>query len=83
MDPVYVVLIISFGLIFMATATITICALPGWIKIPYSYNDILDWITRVDSQIVPYLKRVEFIRDELLLASKNEFDIINSVFFLN
>ncbi len=51
------------------------------IKIPYSYNDILDWITRVDSQIVPYLKRVEFIRDELLLASKNEFDIINlSVF---
>jgi hypothetical protein len=51
------------------------------IKIPYSYNDILDWITRVDSQIVPYLKRVEFIRDELLIASKNEFDIINlSVF---
>lgn len=41
MDPVYVVLIISFGLIFMATATITICALPGWIKIPNSYLKIL------------------------------------------
>ena len=41
MDPIYVILIAIFAVIFLATATLTICALPGWIKIPDNYLKIL------------------------------------------
>lgn len=51
------------------------------IKIPNSHKDILSWIGRVDSQVVPYLMRVEHARNEFLIASKNEFDIINEEIF--
>ncbi|MBI1932403.1 MAG: DUF3800 domain-containing protein [Ignavibacteriales bacterium] len=51
------------------------------VKIPFSYIDIFEWISRVDSQVTPYLKRVEYARDEFLLASKNEYDIIDHKVF--
>ena len=38
---IYFILITIFGAIFLATAIITVCALPGWIKIPNSYLKIL------------------------------------------
>ena len=43
MNPhtVYTVLIVVFILIFLATAVLTICALPGWIKINNNYLKIL------------------------------------------
>jgi Protein of unknown function (DUF3800) len=58
-------------------AGVIIASTERGIKIPYSYNDIYEWITRVDSQVVPYLKRVEYARDEFLIASQNEYDIID------
>ncbi|MBI9060260.1 MAG: DUF3800 domain-containing protein [Labilibaculum sp.] len=51
------------------------------IKIPHSNEDMINWIKRVDSQIVPYLKRVENARNELLIESKNEFDIVKDEIF--
>ena len=41
MDPIYTVLIIIFIVIFLATAALTLCALPGWVKIPNNYLKIL------------------------------------------
>lgn len=41
MNPVYIILIAIFILIFLATAILTICALPGWIKVPDNYLKIL------------------------------------------
>lgn len=41
MNPVYIVLIVVFIVIFLTTAILTICALPGWIKIPDNYLKIL------------------------------------------
>jgi hypothetical protein len=37
MDTIFVVLISLFIVIFLATAVLTLCALPGWIKIPDNY----------------------------------------------
>jgi hypothetical protein len=41
MDTIYIILIVIFIIIFLATAVLTICALPGWIKIPNNYLKIL------------------------------------------
>ncbi|MCL2246145.1 MAG: hypothetical protein FWC10_03425 [Lentimicrobiaceae bacterium] len=41
MHPIYLALTIIFIVIFLATAVLTICALPGWVKIPDTYFKIL------------------------------------------
>jgi len=41
LDPIYIVLIVIFVVIFLATAVLTLCALPGWIKIPDNYLKVL------------------------------------------
>lgn len=48
------------------------------VKIPYRTQDIRDWIDRVNSQVVPYLRRIEDARRQILIASKNQYDIIDS-----
>lgn len=47
------------------------------VKIPYCEQDITDWIDRVNSQIVPYLRRIEDARRDLLIASHNQYDIVD------
>ena len=48
------------------------------IKIPYNTYDIKEWIDRSESQIVPYIKRIERVSYSLLLATNNEYDIVKS-----
>jgi hypothetical protein len=47
------------------------------VKIPYDAGDIHKWVDRVNSQIVPYLKKFEKARNEMLVASSNKYDIID------
>ena len=53
------------------------------VKIPFNSSDLHDWINRANSQIVPYLKRLEIARTTILIASHNEFDIVNPVEYPN
>lgn len=48
------------------------------VKIPHNYQDILTWINRVNTLVVPYLQRVDNARDELLIASKSKLDILDT-----
>lgn len=47
------------------------------VKIPHRAQDIRDWIDRVNSQVVPYLRRIEDARRQMLIASLNRYDIID------
>jgi hypothetical protein len=47
------------------------------IKIPYDVQDLLDFVQRVNSQVVPYLKRLQVTRKHFKLASNGELDIVN------
>lgn len=46
------------------------------VKIPFRASDLHDWIERANSQIVPYLTRVETARNTILIASHNQYDIV-------
>jgi len=46
------------------------------IKIPLNTSDILRFVELVDSQVIPYLHRLELIRNHFLLASDGEWDIL-------
>jgi len=54
-----------------------ICSTERGVKIPYDSQDIRMWVDRVNSQVVPYLKRLEKARNDFLIASDNEYDIVN------
>ncbi len=58
-----------------------ICATERGVKIPFDSQDIHMWVDRVNSQVVPYLKRLEKARNDFLIATKNEYDIINQNVF--
>jgi len=48
------------------------------IKLPYSVSDLKDFVTTVNSQVVPYLKRLVLCRRHFLLATNGELDIVNA-----
>jgi len=45
-------------------------------KIPRSYADLFDFVTRVNSQVVPLLDRLNKARNSYLMASKKEVDLL-------
>lgn len=47
------------------------------VKIPYTADDVSEWINRVNSQIAPYLKRIEDARRTIMIASHNKYDIVH------
>jgi len=51
------------------------------IKIPYNAKDLSDWMQRVESQVAPYLRRVEDARRTILLASNQKYDIAAAAHF--
>lgn len=62
-------------------AGVIIASTDRGVKIPYDSNDFREWINRVNSQIVPYLKRLEKARNTILIASNNQFDIVSLSLF--
>jgi hypothetical protein len=46
------------------------------IKIPYSVSDLRDFVSTVNNQVVPYLKRLELCRKHFLLATNGGLDIV-------
>lgn len=46
------------------------------LKIPYSVSDLREFATMVNSQLVPYLSRLEICREYFLLATNGELDIV-------
>ena len=46
------------------------------IKIPYSVSDLRDFVSTVNNQVVPYLKRLEICRKHFLLATNGGLDIV-------
>jgi len=59
-------------------AGVLLCSTDKGVKIPFSAEDITRWLQRVDSQVVPYLQRVERARRDMLLRSHNRYDILGS-----
>jgi hypothetical protein len=51
------------------------------VKIPFRVKDLRDWIGRANGQVVPYLQRIEEARNKLLIASHNDYDIIDPELF--
>ena len=47
------------------------------IKIPYGVEDLRDYAQRVNSQVIPYLKRLQVTRNHFKLASEGDLDIVN------
>lgn len=60
---------------------VIICSTEKGVKIPYNSEDIFQWVQRASSQVVPYLKRVNQVRTDLLIGSQNEYDIVNPDYF--
>jgi len=46
------------------------------IKIPYGVTDLLDFVSTVNSQVVPYLKRLEICRKHFLMATNGDLDLV-------
>ena len=53
-----------------------ICSTEKGVKIPYDSKDIHYWVDRVNSQVVPYLHRLELCRRHFLMVTKGELDIV-------
>jgi hypothetical protein len=51
------------------------------VKIPYGAADLQAWMARAESQVAPYLRRVEAVRQRILLASHNQHDIADPTVF--
>lgn len=47
------------------------------IKIPYSIHDLRDFVSSVNSKVVPYLHRLEICRDYFRRATEGELDIVD------
>jgi excinuclease UvrABC helicase subunit UvrB len=47
------------------------------IKLPYSVDDLYNFVSMVTSQTVPYLKRLELCRRFFLIATNGELDIVD------
>lgn len=45
-------------------------------KIPNTTSDISDFVSLVDGQVLPYLRRLAQARDHLLIASQGKYDIV-------
>ena len=58
-------------------AGVLLCSTEKGVKIPYSSQDVADWMERISSQVVPYLRRLEKARSGILIASHNEYDIVD------
>lgn len=50
-------------------------------KIPNSHGDLLDFIHRVDSQVVPLLERLNKARKSFHVASQGEIDLLKGIKF--
>ena len=50
-------------------------------KIPRAHSDLLDFIHRVDSQVVPLLDRLNKARNSYLMGSRGEFDLLTGLKF--
>jgi hypothetical protein len=48
------------------------------IKLPYSVNDLRDFVATVNSQVVPYLKRLEICRRHFQLVTNGDLDIVDA-----
>jgi hypothetical protein len=46
------------------------------IKIPYSASDLIDFVSTVNTQVVPYLKRLEICRKQFLIATNGSLDVV-------
>lgn len=64
-------------------AGIIICSTDKGVKIPYCKADISEWIQRVNSQVVPYLGRLEIARNDILKATGGKLDIIEPEKYLD
>jgi hypothetical protein len=51
------------------------------VKIPFGARDLHAWMARTESQVVPYLRRVEAARRCILIASNNQHDIVDPASF--
>jgi hypothetical protein len=51
------------------------------VKIPFGARDLRAWMARTESQVVPYLRRVEAARRLILIASNNQHDIVDPANF--
>ncbi|MBT7789283.1 MAG: DUF3800 domain-containing protein [Calditrichaeota bacterium] len=51
------------------------------IKIPFDTSDIEEWVSRVDSQVVPYLKRLSLVRKLFIDATDAKYDIVEKDVF--
>jgi hypothetical protein len=51
------------------------------VKIPFGAQDLQAWMARAESQVAPYLRRVETVRQRILLASHNKHDIADPAIF--
>ena len=60
---------------------IIISSTENGVKIPAGVEDISKWIERANSQIVPYLKRLNKARDRLLVLSQGKIDIVDKKHF--
>ena len=47
------------------------------IKIPYSIHDLRDFVSSVNSKVVPYLHRLEICRDYFKKATEGKLDIVD------
>jgi Protein of unknown function (DUF3800) len=47
------------------------------VKIPSRTHDLQEWVTRANAQVVPYLERIEDARNRILLATGNQYDIVD------
>jgi len=51
------------------------------IKIPYSTADLRAYVDTVNSQVVPYLARLQLCRNHFLLATARDLDIVSAIEF--
>lgn len=51
------------------------------VKIPFGARDLHAWMSRTESQVAPYLRRVEAARRCILIASNNQHDIVDPASF--
>ncbi len=50
---------------------------PKGIKLPYSVTDLRSFVTTVNSQVVPYLHRLELCRRHFLMVTNGDLDIVD------
>lgn len=52
-------------------------------KIPREFEDMYDFALKVDSQVVPQLRRLNKARKNILMATSNQIDILKGPNFPN